>query len=60
MEPHIPDAEYDNVAQWWHDQHHNSQDGVAAFDTASGLCPAGDRALADYPQRHVYVSAARF
>lgn len=45
MEPHILGSKYDNIAQWWHDQHHNSQYGVAAFDKALGFSPAGGRAL---------------
>jgi SAM-dependent methyltransferase len=45
MDPNILGKKYDNIAQWWHTQHHGSHYGIAQLERALGFRADGGKAL---------------
>lgn len=45
MEPIVTGTKYDKIARWWHDQHCNSNYGLAQFQKAVGFARGGGKAL---------------
>jgi 2-polyprenyl-3-methyl-5-hydroxy-6-metoxy-1,4-benzoquinol methylase len=45
MEPSVIGRKYDKIAQWWHDQHVDSEYGIKQFEKALNFCTMHKKAL---------------